>query len=154
LLKPFTLARADAADRGDWIALRRALWPDCGEAEHHADTARVCANPDRLCAFIARDDSGLAVGFVEASLRSDYVNGTQSSPVGFIEGLYVVPEARRRSVARSLIASAEAWARSRGCSEMASDALLGNVEGHAAHRALGYVETDRVVYFYKRIAAD
>ena len=102
-------------------------------------------------AFVAYGDGGEPIGFIEASLRSDYVNGTSSSPVGFIEGLYVVERARGRGVGRALVQAAERWAREHGCREMASDVLLENESGHAAHRALGFEETDRVVYFRKNL---
>lgn len=91
----------------------------------------------------------MAVGFVEVALRTDYVNGTSSSPVGFIEGIYVIPSARQQGVARALVQMAEAWARTNGCREMASDARIENEASHAMHRALGFVETMRVVYFHK-----
>jgi aminoglycoside 6'-N-acetyltransferase I len=40
-----------------------------------------------------------------------------------------------------------AWALGEGLSEIASDSLIDNVAAHAAHRALGFAETERVVYF-------
>ena len=79
------------------------------------------------------------------------MNGTQSSPVIFLEGLYVIPELRRQGVARTLVAEVARWARACGCSELASDALLENAASHAAHRALGFAETERVVFFRKRL---
>jgi aminoglycoside 6'-N-acetyltransferase I len=96
---------------------------------------------------LARDVSGVALGFVEASKRVDYVNGTSTSPVAFLEGIYVVPEFRRRGVARSLVDAVVNWARGEKCRELASDSLLPNTDAHAAHRALGFDETERVVYF-------
>jgi aminoglycoside 6'-N-acetyltransferase I len=127
--------------------LRAALWP---EAEDHAgDIARMLAAPERFIAFLARDDGGVATGFAEVSLRHDYVNGCETSPVGFLEGIYVVPAARRRGVARALAAAAEYWAQAKGCREFASDALLDNVDSHRMHAALGFIETERVVAFRK-----
>jgi len=82
-----------------------------------------------------------------------HVNGAQSSPVGFLEGLYVVPHARRNGVARALVAEIARWARDCGCSEMASDAALANAASHAVHRALGFAETERVVFFRKAISS-
>ena len=87
------------------------------------------------------------MGLVEASRRVDYVNGTSSSPVAFLEGLYVVPASRRQGVARTLVQSVVRWALAEGCSELASDSLLDNPAAHATHRALGFEETERVVYF-------
>jgi aminoglycoside 6'-N-acetyltransferase I len=43
------------------------------------------------------------------------------------------------------------WARARGCRELASDALLDNEASQRAHRALGFEETERVVYFSKKL---
>ncbi len=39
-------------------------------------------------------DEGDACGFAQCQLRRDYVEGTSSSPVGYLEGIYV-DEARR-----------------------------------------------------------
>ena len=101
---------------------------------------------------VAVDASGIAAGFVEASKRNDYVNGTSSSPVAFLEGLYVEPAARRKGVARSLVESVVAWAAAEGCRELASDSPLDNVAAHAVHRALGFAETERVVYFLRTLS--
>jgi aminoglycoside 6'-N-acetyltransferase I len=50
-------------------------------------------------------------------------------------------------VARTLVGSVVAWALRQGLSELASDSLVHNAAAHAAHRALGFEETERVVYF-------
>lgn len=113
--------------------------------------ACFCASPDRFAQFVAYDASGKALGFVEGSVRNDYVNGTSSSPVAFLEGIYVVPPARLQGVARALVASLEQWALSVGCREFASDAQLENEGSHEMHRALGFRETERVVYFRKAL---
>jgi len=101
---------------------------------------------------VAVDASGATAGFVEASKRNDYVNGTSSSPVAFLEGLYVEPAARRKGVARSLVESVVAWAAAEGCRDLASDSPLDNVAAHAVHRALGFAETERVVYFLRTLS--
>jgi aminoglycoside 6'-N-acetyltransferase I len=147
------IERCTSIEQLGWIELRRALWPRCTESEHRAEMAAACSGANRLIAFIAHDDDGRPIGFIEASLRSDYVNGTHSSPVGFIEGVYVSPRARLRGVARALIETAEAWAVAMGCVEMASDSRIENESAHAMHRALGFVETGRVVYFRKELTA-
>ena len=100
--------------------------------------------------FVA-EVGGELVGLAEASLRHDYVNGTTSSPVGFLEAWYVAPAWRGRGVGRALLRAVEGWTRALGCTELASDALLDNTASHAAHRACGFVETERVVYFRKRV---
>ncbi len=53
------------------------------------------------------------------------------------------------AVAKAMIAAIEAWAEQQGLRELASDALLDNAQSHAMHNALGFGETERVVYFRK-----
>ena len=141
----------ESVDQPGWLELREQLWPNHPSAEHLAEMASFLASPERFAQFIEYDPSGNALGFVEAALRSDYVNGTNSSPVGFLEGIYVVPQARRQGIARILVAEAERWAASIGCSEFASDAHIDNTRSHAMHAALGFEETERVVFFRKAL---
>ena len=112
------------------------------------------ANPGRYAQFVAYSTPGQAVGLAEASVRADYVNGAHSSPVAFLEGLYVAPEARRKGIARSLVSAVSQWARGVGCTELASDASLDNESSHAVHLALGFQQTERVVFFRKRCRWD
>ena len=138
-------------DQACWLSLREALWPHVSKQEHVADMASLLANPARYAQFVALSDVGEPFGFAEAAVRTDYVNGTHTSPVAFLEGIYVVPQYRRRGVAKELVEAVAKWARNAGCSELASDALLDNELSHAVHRALGFAETERVVYFRKGI---
>lgn len=110
------------------------------------------ADQRRYANFLAYSAAKEAIGLAEVSVRSDYVNGTQTSPVAFVEGLYVVPHARRNGVAAALVAAACDWGRGAGCREIASDAPLDNSISHVVHRALGFEETERVVYFRRKLA--
>jgi aminoglycoside 6'-N-acetyltransferase I len=132
-----------------WLALREQLWPHSGREEHLAEMSAFLADPSRFAQFVEYDADGKPVGLVEVSVRRDYVNGTDTTPVAFLEGIFVVPEVRRTGVARALLKEAERWASSMGCSELASDASLENTTSHAMHAALGFVETERVVFFKK-----
>jgi aminoglycoside 6'-N-acetyltransferase I len=144
---PPSIEPCTSVDQPGWLALRAALWSDCTADGHRADAARCLAQPGRYGQFVAYSPAHEPIGFVEASVRSDYVNGAETSPVAFLEGIYVVPHARRQGIARALCVAVVAWARGKGLTELMSDALLGNVESHAMHAALGFAETDRVVYF-------
>jgi aminoglycoside 6'-N-acetyltransferase I len=139
------IGSADSA----WLSLRLALWPDASEAEHLSGMADAVGRGHYVRLAVAGD--GSALGFVEASKRVDYVNGTSSSPVAFLEGLYVVPSVRRQGIARTLVESVVKWALDEGCTELASDALLDNRAAHAVHRSLGFEETERVVYFRRAL---
>jgi aminoglycoside 6'-N-acetyltransferase I len=109
------------------------------------------AQPERFLQLMMYDAQRQPIGFIEGSIRGDYVNGTETSPVGFVEGVYVTPAWRRKGVARALFAAIGDWARARGCRELASDALLDNVASQRAHLALGFKETERVVYFARKL---
>jgi len=143
------IERCTALEQPGWLELRLALWPDATADDHRGYMAMELAQPDRFLQLMIYDELRQPIGFIEGSIRIDYVNGTESSPVGFVEGVYVVPSWRRRGIARLLFAAIGDWARARGCSELASDALIDNEISQRAHRALGFRETDRVVYFAK-----
>jgi aminoglycoside 6'-N-acetyltransferase I len=132
-----------------WLSLRSALWPDGTDPEHLRYMADALQRDHFVRLAVVPD--GSAVGFVEASRRVDYVNGTTTSPVAFLEGLYVVPDARRKGVARALVKEVERWAVTQGCTELASDSPIENSAAHAAHRALGFEETERVVCFLRPV---
>lgn len=145
------LAVCSEADLDDWARMRAALWPGGPEAElRQGAAAMLAAQAREALNLIARID-GAAAGFAEATLRHDHVNGCETSPVVFLEGLYVMPGHRRHGVAEALVARIGEWGKTMGCTELASDALADNLNSHAFHRAAGFEETERVVYFRKRI---
>lgn len=139
-------------DHDGWLPLRAALWPDSA-ADSDPETHTILGAPERYLVLVFTSENGEASGFAEASIRTDYVNGTHSSPVAFLEGLYVQPAHRGQGIARQLVASVERWAVEMGCTELASDALVENQVSHAMHEALGFEETERVVYFLRDLKA-
>lgn len=138
---------------GRWLDMRLALWSDTPAGIHRGEIDACLAAGERQSAFLCEDDAGVAAGFAEVSLRTDYVNGCETSPVAFLEGIYVLPRYRRHGVARALITAAERWAVSHGCRELASDTDTDNLESQSLHTALGFEETERVVYFRKELSA-
>ncbi|WP_353193636.1 aminoglycoside 6'-N-acetyltransferase [Pandoraea pnomenusa] len=147
----FVVRPAEAADLASWRQLRRALWPDATDSAHDHEIAEILADAERYETFIVFSDTHTPVGFAEASIRHDYVNGCETSPVLFLEGIYVTPAVRRRGVAKALFECVERWGASHGCEEFASDTAIDNVGIQALHVALGFEETERVVYFRKPI---
>jgi aminoglycoside 6'-N-acetyltransferase I len=136
-----------------WQRMRQALWPEMTKEENLSETEAMLTDDSRFFVRIAVNTEGRPAGFAEASLRRDYVNGCLTSPVVFLEGIYVEPQARRQGVAAALVDAVGAWGRGMGCAEMASDALLENNDSHAMHRGLGFEETERVVCFRKNLAS-
>jgi aminoglycoside 6'-N-acetyltransferase I len=137
-------------DRPEWLRMRRALWDDCPDERQGSEMDGILRGESEEVFFAERPGGGLC-GFVEASIRP-WADGCDDRPVGYVEGWYVDPDVRRRGVGRALVETAETWARSRGCRQMASDAELWNDVSHRAHGALGYQETARLVLFKKDLA--
>ncbi|PZP62520.1 GNAT family N-acetyltransferase [Pseudoxanthomonas winnipegensis] len=145
-----TIRAASAHDLRAWAGLQGELWPDQDhDARGHVTEALQRADAGNFLAFGA---DGTAIGFAEATLRNDYVNGTDSSPVAFLEGWYVNAGWRGQGIGRALLSAVRQWAQAQGCSELASDAALDNLAAQRAHAACGFAETERVVYF--RMALD
>lgn len=143
----FAIRLASSADHAEWLRMRRILWDDCSVEQQVREMAEILASETEEVFLAERPDDGQC-GFVEASIRP-WAIGCDSMPVGYVEGWYVDEDVRRAGVGRALIEAAEAWARSRGCRQMASDAELSNAVSHQAHGALGYEETARLVLFRK-----
>ena len=133
--------------------MRAALWPDANVEELRLEVARYfVARGESLlphCVFVA-EDHGKVVGMLELSLRP-YADGCDSSPVPFIEGWYVAPDARRAGVGGALVKAAERWALENGYTEMASDAVIENTDSERAHKALGFEEVERAIRFRKEL---
>ncbi|EBA06314.1 aminoglycoside 6'-N-acetyltransferase [Sagittula stellata] len=137
---------ATESDLEAWVALRLLLWPDTSPDTHRAEAAAVLAAPEAT-AFLEKAEDGSMRAFAEAALRHDHVNGCETSPVAFLEGIFVRAEDRGRGHGARLLAAVRDWARGRGCAELASDAHLSNVGSRAFHAALGFDETEHVVFF-------
>jgi aminoglycoside 6'-N-acetyltransferase I len=140
---------------GPWASLRHELWPGTSPGEHAREAEHLLHGPDYLVLLAFAADEADAAGFAEASIRRSYVNGCDTmpgDPVAFLEGIYVKLAYRRRGIARALCERVADWARLQGVTEFASDALIGNHDSHALHRALGFAETERVVFFRRILA--
>ena len=133
----------------DWATLRVALWPGGSVADHVADLHTMLSD-DRFAAFVAVHD-GRLVGFAEASIRHDHVNGCDTTPVTFLEGIYVAPPHRRTGIASALTTVVADWGRAAGCGELATDSDLAHADAHAFHRGAGFTETERVVFFRRAL---
>jgi aminoglycoside 6'-N-acetyltransferase I len=138
-------------DSAAWLRLRQALWPEDGESSHPHEVALFLAGGSKNpLAVLVAEDRGEIVGFAELSIRA-YAEGCSTDRVGFLEGWFVLPHARRRGVGRALVKGAEDWARAQGCTEFASDMLVTNEVSAAAHRALGFEEVEIIRCFRKNL---
>lgn len=127
------------------LALR--LWPENHRAEMREEYHALLTK-EEAAVFLAVERE-TPVGFAQCQLRHDYVEGTVTSPVGYLEGIYVVEACRRHGYGRLLLAQCEQWARTMGCSEFASDCTLDNELSWRFHRGTGFAEANRIVCFTK-----
>jgi aminoglycoside 6'-N-acetyltransferase I len=125
------------------------LWPDCSFDEELTNGLRILGSETESL-MLARE-RGDYVGFIQLSIRNDYVEGTTSGPVAYIEGLYVKPDFRGTGVGRMLVEAGERWGRMMGCRHYASDADLNNNESIKFHKKVGFDEANRIVCFTRKI---
>jgi aminoglycoside 6'-N-acetyltransferase I len=144
----FTIRLATEADVPGWAQMREALWPKGTAAQHRAELEQ-CFATEPIHGWLALEGPE-AVGFAEASLRA-YANGCESRPVAFLEGIWVRPQVRGQGVGRRLVAAVEAWAKAQGLRELGSDTYQTNLGSQHAHQRWGFAETERVVFFRKRL---
>lgn len=131
----------------DCALLRHQLWPQNTQEAHFDDITTLFANPDHS-GFLAYDSA--PVGFIEMALKP-YVNGCLYRPVGFIEGIYILPAYHGTGLEATLISLCEEWAQERGAKEIASDAYLENSKAHDDFVSWGFSATEKIVYFRKKL---
>ena len=143
------IVKADEKYLSAAAALAASLWPQHSQQELEQELAPLLGG--REGAVFLKLEGNRAVGFAQCQLRHDYVEGCSTSPVGFLEGIYVEPSARHLGVARALLRTCEDWAREAGCTEFASDCELDNTASLAWHLHAGFTETNRTIWFAKKL---
>ncbi|MBQ6568168.1 MAG: GNAT family N-acetyltransferase [Treponema sp.] len=144
------IQRADSKDAAVLAGLAIQMWDDHAPADLTEEFRELLGKDDAVC-FIKYADDGSPVGFAQCQLRYDYVEGTESSPVGYLEGIYVKEGYRKNGYAAQLLAECEKWATGKGCTEFASDCELANEASLRFHIALGFEEANRIICFRKGI---
>lgn len=133
-------------DRAEWLRLRGLLWPDESDA-HAAEVDAYFTAPaigaQVLVLETALDHLG---GFIELAERA-FAEGCITSPVAYIEGVFVEKAFRRQGAARRLVDAAVAWARAAGYQELASDAYSDNRTGRRLHLNAGFEAVAEITCF-------
>ena len=143
------IRKAENKDLPTLAELAGFLWPEHTAQELRAELAEIMKKPD--AAFFLAFAEETAVGFAQCQLRHDYVEGTDSSPVGYLEGIFVADGYRKQGIARHLLTACENWAKKKGCAEFASDCELSNTQSLLFHRNVGFEEANRIICFTKKI---
>jgi aminoglycoside 6'-N-acetyltransferase I len=137
-------------DLPELVRMRQELWPDSlpAEAEKLLRTA-----PEDLAVFVAELPDGRLAGFAEVGTR-DFADGCLTSPVAYLEGIWVSQEHRRSGIGAALVRRCQEWARGLGLVELASDCEIENEGSRAFHQAAGFTEVQRSVNFRLDLGAD
>ena len=123
------------------------MWKDNTVMDLEKEFEELIANDKAVCFMKYVDDK--AIGFSQCQLRTDYVEGTETSPVGYLEGIFIVEKYRHSGYAKELLRECEKWAKEKNCSEFASDCELDNNDSLNFHMAMGFEEANRIICFRK-----
>lgn len=143
------IRKAETKDLAILAELACQLWPHHTVEETRIEYAQIIDKPDAV--FYLAFAQETAVGFAQCQLRCDYVEGTDSSPVGYLEGIYVAHAYRKQGVAKALLTACESWAKTKGCCEFASDCELTNTQSLQFHLRVGFEEANRIICFTKKL---
>lgn len=105
---------------------------------------------DSVCIYLDYEDN-IPVAFAQVSLRYEYVEGANSNPVAYLEGIFVKEKYRKQNIAQQLITKCEDWAKEKGCKEMASDCEFENEISYKFHLKTGFKEANRIICFTKQL---
>lgn len=132
--------------------LASQLWPNAEKKELEEEISQAVSQDTTGMYFMYLEDKE-AVGFAHCRLRRDYVEGSTTSPVAYLEEMYIDPKWRGAGRATELLKACEEWAREQGCTEFASDCYMdGDFESKKAfHEACGFTEVNRIVCYIKSL---
>ncbi|MCL2188020.1 MAG: GNAT family N-acetyltransferase [Defluviitaleaceae bacterium] len=144
-----TYRKATPADMHEITTLLAALY-EMPFDEMREENEELFA--DKNQAFFLAYDNENPVAVSHGAIRREYVNGTDESPVGFLEAIYVTHEYRKHGIAARLVRFTELWMAQNGCRQAASDCEITNTVSRNFHLKIGYRETERCIYFAKPLA--
>ena len=125
------------------------MWTEHTIEDLAADLEEILSSNESAIFLLSIENE--VVGFAQCQLRHDYVEGTDSSPVGYLEGIFVQEEYKKQGYAKELLKKCEEWAKEKGCTEFASDCELDNDTSFQFHMKMGFMEANRIICFTKRL---
>jgi aminoglycoside 6'-N-acetyltransferase I len=143
------IKKAEICDVEKLANLAIRLWEDHTVRDLEEEFSELILKGE--AGFFLKYDMGIPVGFAQCQLRNDYVEGTVTSPVGYLEGIFVREGYRRKGYAAELLKECEKWAKMNGCTEFASDCELQNESSLNFHKAMDFTETNRIICFTKKL---
>ncbi|MCI0452988.1 MAG: GNAT family N-acetyltransferase [Candidatus Latescibacteria bacterium] len=145
------LTAATRRDYAAWLDMRKDLYSDVDDEFHALEMDLMLSSDDRACLLVRAPDDE-AVGFIEITLRNA-VDGCLGGPVGYIEGIYLIPTWRGLGLGPAMVDAVAEWFRTQGCRAMATDAEIDNEDAQQFWNDLGFEETYRIVQYRKSLGA-
>ena len=85
-------------------------------------------------------DGKEAIGFIQVSIRQNYVEGAENSPISYLEDIFVKPKDRKKGLGKRMVFEDENWARNKGIDQLASDSPISNTDSIDFHTKTGFRE--------------
>ncbi|MGD9605678.1 MAG: aminoglycoside 6'-N-acetyltransferase [Bacilli bacterium] len=143
------IRRMQIKDLDEVTKMALLLWPN-HTYESFREEVSFFYRKKNMVYFVAENHKKL-VGFAQCQIRNDYVEGTDSNKVGYLEGIFIIPEFRKQNYGTSLVNACEKWAKDKSCSEFASDCELDNHDSFHFHLKCGFSEANRIICFTKKL---
>ena len=137
-------------DFSDWVELGIEFWSKHSAESIKKDFRRML-DSNKEQSFLCRNEKGVAIGFIDISIRTDYVEGSKTNPVGYLEGIYVKKQYRKQGIATLLLKEAEKWLKNKKVFEIGSDAEIHNKISHKFHKKLGFKQGETIIHYLKKI---
>ena len=107
--------QVDITNLQDITNLALKLWPEHDFNDLMKEYKDIISNENNAIFIYYINDK--SIGFAQCGLRFDYVEGTISSPVAYLEGIFIEEEYRRNGYAKQLVKACEKWAKEKNIKE-------------------------------------
>ena len=131
-----------------YMRLIKLLWTDIEDNEIEEIITSHELSKEKIFIYLKDEE---VVGFINLSIRNDYVEGCTSNGVGYIEGIYVCEPYRRNQIAYQLVQKAIDFFKLIGLKEIGSDTEIENQMSQIFHKAIGFREAGRNVHYIMKI---
>ena len=102
------IRRAGMNESRNLVNMAIQMWTDHDLEDLETEFQNLVTNEEAACFIKYVDDKPIA--FAQCQLRYDYVEGTKSSPVGYLEGIFVSEGYRKTGYTAELLSECERWA--------------------------------------------
>ncbi|MFD2043281.1 aminoglycoside 6'-N-acetyltransferase [Ornithinibacillus salinisoli] len=122
-----------------------ALWPGHDFTELKEEFSdHINSDKSHVLLWLQEEEP---IAFIYLSIRTDYVEGAISSPTGYVEGIYVKPNYRRKGISNKLFNEGKKWMLEKGCKQVGSDIEYDNTVSYDFHTGIGFKESGRLITF-------